>query len=123
MKVLVACEFTGTVRDAFVSRGHDAWSCDLDGVDPEGIHADKHFFGDCRDIFHITDWDLIIAHPPCTYLCNSGVRWLYGGKGTVIDPVRWKLMEEGAAFFKEMLAAPAARVAVENPIMHGHAKK
>lgn len=64
----------------------------------------------------------MIAHPPCTYLANSGVRWLYGGKGTTRDPKRWALMEEGARFFKMLLDADIPRIAVENPIMHGHAK-
>ena len=72
-KVLVACEFSGTVRDAFLARGFDAWSCDLL---PDERGSNRHIRGDVRD--HLDDgWDLlIVAHPPCTRLCNSGVRWL-----------------------------------------------
>jgi hypothetical protein len=118
MKVLVACEFSGVVRDAFRRRGHDAWSCDLEP--PEGEFPQFHLAGDVRP-WLIPAWDLLIAHPPCTYLCNSGVRWLYGGKGAARDPARWRLMEEGAVFFRAMLDAPVPRIAVENPIMHRHA--
>ena len=64
----------------------------------------------------------MIGHPPCTYLANSGVRWLYGGKGTVRDEQRWAQMEEGAEFFKRLLNAPIPKIAVENPIMHSYAK-
>ena len=64
-----------------------------------------------------------MAHPPCTYLCNSGVRWLYGGKGKQRDIDRWRAMEDAARFFARLLCAPISRIAVENPIMHGHAKE
>lgn len=117
MRVLVACEFSGTVRDAFCALGHDAVSCDLLPSDTPG----KHIQGDV--IPHLGDgWDLMIAHPPCTYLANSGARWLYkeGGKR---DPKRWKLMREGAEFFRLILEAPIPRIAVENPIQHRHAKE
>lgn len=118
MKVLVACEFSATVRDAFRSGGHDAWSCDL--LPCEGDQR-WHIQGDVLPIL-VADWDLMVAHPPCTYLANSGVRWLYGGKGTERDSARWALMEEGAAFFDALLSAPIPRIAVENPVMHGHAR-
>ena len=73
LRVLVACEFSGTVRRAFAARGHDAWSCDLL---PAEDHSNKHIIGDARDILN-DRWDLLmVAHPPCTRLCNSGVRWL-----------------------------------------------
>ena len=77
------------------------------------------------DIMTILDkgWDLMVAHPPCTYLANSGVRWLYGGKGTQVDERRWEAMRESAAFFRALLGAPIPRIAVENPIMHRHAKE
>ena len=116
MKVLVACEFSGIVRDAFIARGHDAISCDLLPTDRPG----PHYQGDVFDILD-QDWSLMVAHPPCQYLSNSGVRWLYGGKGKVPDPVRWAEMERAAAFFMALLDAPIPRIAVENPIMHGHA--
>jgi hypothetical protein len=73
LRVLIACEFTGTVRRAFSRLGHDAWSCDLL---PAADRHNKHLIGDCRDFLGM-GWDLLmVAHPPCTRLCNSGVRWL-----------------------------------------------
>lgn len=73
MKVLVACEFSGIVRDAFLERGHDAWSCDLL---PSENGSNRHIRGDARKLLN-DGWDmLLVAHPPCTRLCNSGVRWL-----------------------------------------------
>lgn len=112
MKVLVACEYSGTVRDAFRALGHDAMSCDLEPTDAPG----PHYFGDVRDVLH-DGWDLMIAHPPCTYLTNSGVRWLNK------DPSRWQKMYEAADFFRLLWSAPIKHIAIENPIMHGHAKE
>lgn len=113
MKVLVACEFSGTVRRAFRARGHYAVSCDLLPAEDD---SPDHYQGDVRDILG-SEWDLLIAHPPCTYLTNSGVTWLHK------DPARWQLLDEGAALFKMLLLAPVPRVAVENPIMHKYAKE
>ena len=110
MRVLVACEFSGIVRDAFASRGHDAWSCDLLPSERKG----NHIQGDVRDVLD-DNWDLMIAHPPCTYLCNSGVRWLYE------RPERWEKMREATEFFRTLLNAPIERICVENPIPHKHA--
>jgi hypothetical protein len=110
MRVLVACEYSGAVRDAFLALGHDATSCDLLPTDVPG----PHYQGDVRDVLG-DGWDLMVAHPTCTYLCNSGVRWLY----TEAD--RWKHMIEGAVFFRELLTAPIPRIAVENPVMHKYA--
>ena len=110
MKVLVACEFSGVMRDAFLALGHDAISCDLEDTEVEG----PHIRGDVRRFLR-QPWDLVIAHPPCTYLCNSSVRWLHS------RPERWGQMEEAAAFMRECLNANAPRVAVENPIMHKYA--
>ena len=111
-RVLVACECSGTVRDAFRSRGYDAWSCDIiDSDEP----SEYHIKGDALDQFQF-GWDLIIAHPPCTYLCNSGVRWLS------TDPTRWAKMKDGAEFFKKFLDTGCPRICIENPIMHKHAK-
>lgn len=127
MKVLVAGEFSGIVRDAFIAAGHDAVSCDLLPTERPGPHIQ----GDVLDLLYrpggeptafADSLDLMIAHPPCTYLANSGVRWLYGGKGTTIDPTRWGQMEDGARFFATMLNMPIPRIAVENPIMHRYAK-
>jgi hypothetical protein len=118
MKILIACEFSGTVRDAFIARGHEAVSCDILPTTSPGPHIQD----DVRK--HLgKGWDLIVAHPPCTFLANSGVRWLYGGKGADRDEDRWRSMEDGAAFFLEMLNASSPRIAVENPIMHEHAKR
>ena len=116
-RVLVACEFSGRVRDAFIAAGHDAMSCDLLPTESPG----PHYQGDVRDLLN-EPWDLLIAHPPCTYLANSGVRWLYGGKGTTPDPERWYEMEQAAMFFAEFLLTAVPRVAVENPIMHRHGR-
>ncbi len=87
-------------------------SCDLLPTDVPGPHYEGSVFDVIND-----GWDLMIAHPPCTYLCNSGVRWLH------TDPKRWDLMREGAEFFKTLLNAPIARIAVENPIQHKYAKE
>ncbi len=121
MKVLIACEFSGIVRDAFKARGHDAWSCDLLPTERPG----QHIQGDVLEILD-DNWDLMIAHPPCTYLCNSGVRWFYFNRDGIdcIDIERWDKMEEAAEFFKLLYESPKIKkVAVENPIMHGHARK
>ena len=107
MKVLVACEFSGVVRNAFIERGHDAISCDL----RPALDGGNHYQGDVRDILY-DSWDLIIAHPECTYLCNSGVRWLHTQLG------RWEKMREAAKFFKLFLDHDCEKVAIENPIMH-----
>jgi hypothetical protein len=112
MRVLVGCEYSGTVRDAFLALGHDAMSCDLLPTDVPG----PHYQGDVRDVLG-DGWDLAVLHPECTYLCNSGVRWLS------TDITRWPKMIEAATFFRDLLNAPIPRVAVENPIMHGYAAK
>lgn len=128
MRVLIACEFSGIVRDAFIAAGHDAISCDLLPSERPGPHIQANVL----DLLYTDDGmptpfadslDLMVAHPPCTYLANSGVRWLYGGKGTTVDPTRWDAMIEGAGFFASLLHAPVRRIAVENPIMHGYAKE
>jgi hypothetical protein len=113
VKVLVACEYSGIVRDAFIARGHEAMSCDILPTESPG----PHYQGDVRDVLD-GGWDLMVAHPPCTYLANSGVRWLYGGKGTVRDPARWHAMRQAGDFFSTLLTANVPRVAVENPVMH-----
>lgn len=118
LKVLVACEFSGTVRNAFLARGHDAWSCDLL---PSEDGSNRHIVGDARDLLD-DGWDLLVAHPPCTRLCNSGVRWL-----SIPPPFKtigqmWTELEQGASLFGAFWNAPIERVAVENPVMHKHAK-
>lgn len=111
MRVLVACEYSGKVREAFRALGHDAWSCDLL---PSDDNSPYHYTGDVFDIID-QGWDLMIAHPPCTYLTNAGVTWLYRKEG------RWEQMREGAEFFKKLLEADIPKIAVENPIMHKYA--
>ncbi len=112
MRVLVACEYSGTVRDAFLRHGHDAMSCDLLPTDVPG----PHYQGDVLDILD-DGWDLMIAHPPCTYLTNSGVRWLHE------RPERWEYLDQAALFFRVLLDAPVPRSAIENPIMHRYARE
>lgn len=104
MKVLVACEFSGIVRDAFIARGHNAISCDLLPSERPG----PHYQGDVRDIIS-NGFDLMIAHPPCTHLAVSGARWF---KQKQADGRQ----QEGIDFFMEMINAPIPRIAVENPI-------
>lgn len=105
MKVLVACEYSGTVRDAFLKRGHDAVSCDLLPTDRSG----PHYQGDVLDIIK-DGWDLMIAHPPCTYLCSSGLHW------NSRTPGRADKTEEAIEFVRLLMAAPIKRWAIENPI-------
>jgi len=119
MRVLVACEFSGVVRDAFLARGHDAISCDLIPSEQPG----PHYIGDVRDLIAREPFDLMIAHPPCTYLANSGARWLYHGGGFTIDRDRWAKLVDGAEFVRDLLAAPIPRIAVENPVMMRYAQE
>jgi hypothetical protein len=119
MKVLVACEFSGIVRDAFTARGHIAHSVDLLPSERPGIHFQADILEYLRT--YAFDYDLCIAHPPCQYLSNSGARWLYDANGER-DSYRWVEMANAAAFFRELLNNPIPRIAVENPVMHGHAK-
>lgn len=106
MKVLVACEFSGTVRDAFIRRGHKAYSCDLL---PSESSFGPHFIGDVR-ILLSSEWDLMIAHPPCTYLASSGLHWNKRVEG------RAQQTEEALEFVRLLLEAPIPRIALENPI-------
>ena len=117
MRVLVACEYSGTVRDAFIKRGHDAMSCDLLPTDRPG----PHYQGDVREILHI-GWDLMIAHPDCTYLTNSA-EWCYKddpGKtmrpGVLFGPERRQAREDALAFVRELMSAPITKIAIENPV-------
>lgn len=110
-RLLVACEYSGRVREAFRKLGYDAWSCDFL---PSDDNSPYHIQGDVLQQLD-KGWDMMIAHPPCTYLANSGVTWLHRQDG------RWELMREGAEFFKKLLDAPIPLIAVENPIMHKYA--
>ena len=117
LRVLVACEFSGIVRDAFSALGHDAWSCDLLPSETPG----KHRQGDALDCFKYGNlWDILIAHPPCTYLCNSGVRWL-APRG-VLNKERHRLMVLACDFFAALYHAKIDHVCIENPIMHKYAR-
>lgn len=111
MKVLIACEFSGTVRDAFAVRGHNAWSCDLLPTETPGQHIQDNVLDYLNE-----GWDLMIAHPPCTRLTNSGVRWL-------AERDLWDEMAEAARFFLALLNAPILRKAIENPIPHKYAMR
>lgn len=102
MRVLIACEYSGTVRDAFVDKGHDAWSCDLLPSDTAG----NHYQGDVRDILD-DEWDLMIAHPPCTHLAVSGARWFKDKQAE---------QAEALDFVRLLLDAPIPRIALENPV-------
>jgi hypothetical protein len=107
------------VRRAFRDAGHDAWSCDLL---PAEDGSNQHVVGDAREILD-WGWDLlIVAHPPCTRLCNSGVRWLTKPpKGKTLEQM-WQELEEAADLFSAFWNAPIERICIENPVMHKHAK-
>ena len=104
-KVLVACEYSGAVRDAFIAKGHEAWSCDLLPTDAPGPHIQ----GDVLPVL-AQGWDLMIAHPPCTYLSVSGMHWTTRG---LRDP---QLTQDALDFVRALLAAPIPRIALENPV-------
>jgi len=110
MKILVACEYSGRVRDAFIAKGHDAMSCDLLPTDVPG----PHYQGDVFDIIRY-GWDLMIAHPPCTYLTNSGVCHLH------TDITRWPKLFDAGNFFKMLDNCCIPKIAIENPIPHKYA--
>ena len=110
MKVLVACEFSGTVRDAFIRGGHDAMSCDLLPTDVPG----PHYRGDVMDVIG-AGWDLMIAFPPCTYLTLTGNKWF---KPEFADrfPQRHQQRKDAVDFFMQLVNLPISRIAIENPI-------
>ncbi len=120
LRVLIGCETSGIVRRAFLDRGHDAWSCDLLPADDR---SNRHMQCDIREVLDM-GWDLLaVMHPPCTRLCNSGVRWLTTPPtGRTLDEM-WQELDEGAALFSACWNAPIPRVAIENPVMHRHAKE
>ncbi len=120
MKVLIGCETSGTVRNAFLEKGFDTWSCDILPADDQ---TNRHIQDDVRDVLKMEAWDLLmVAHPPCTRLCNSGVRWLHKAPpGKTIEEM-WQELDEGAALFSDLWNADVPRIAIENPVMHKHAK-
>lgn len=105
MRVLVACEYSGTVRDAFIAAGHYAMSCDLLPTDSPGFH----YQGDVKDVID-GGWDMMIAHPPCTYLCSSGLHW------NSRTPGRSQKTEVALAFVQFLMDSPIPMIAIENPI-------
>jgi hypothetical protein len=110
MKILIACEFSGTVRDAFIGGGHDAMSCDLEPTSVPG----PHYQGNVMDIIN-DGWDLMIAHPPCTYLTVTGNKWFkpeYANR----FPTRHQDREDAANFFMALANANIPKIAIENPI-------
>jgi hypothetical protein len=151
MKVLIACEFSGVVRESFRARGHDAWSCDLRDAEDNSIY---HIKDDVLNIiygigsgtyngveFHdlsrfekeevnqgiieedVQAWDLMIAHPPCTRLTNAGVRWLkVAPRGRSLEDL-WQELREAATFYKALRDAPIEKKAIENPVMHKYARE
>jgi hypothetical protein len=110
MKVLVACEYSGVVRNAFIAKGHHAVSCDFEPS--ESPEIGEHYQGDVFDIIN-DGWDLMIAHPPCTYLSNAGARWLYP-KGQ-LNVERYEKGLEAKEFFFSLLNANIDKICVENP--------
>ena len=111
MRILIACEFSGVVREAFAAKGHDVWSCDLLPTEQSG----QHIQGDVLEVIN-DGWDMMIAHPPCTYLTNAGVAHFnvrkYGQKA--ID--RWYKRIESFEFFMNLVNAPIEKIAIENPV-------
>ncbi len=115
MRVLVACEFSGVVRDAFASRGHEAWSCDLlptetRTADFPGGGTSQHYTGDIFSLLPKYEWDLMIAHPPCTYLSSSGLHWNCRTVGRA-----WKT-REAIEFVERLWTSGIPKIAIENPI-------
>lgn len=106
MRVLIACEYSGTVRDQFIRMGHDAISCDILPTKQKGPHIQDDVLAVLND-----GWDMMIAHPPCTYLANSGNKHLY------IEDDREKKAQGAAEFFRALLNAPISRICIENPVM------
>lgn len=138
LRVLIGCATSCVALDAFLARGHDAWQCD---IEPAERQTNRHIQDDIRNVIG-WGWDLLIlSNPPCTRLCNSGVRWLHGPPPTapkeatdaeklawaMLDAdarrvIMWRLLDEGAALFSACWNAPIPCIAVENPVMHKYAK-
>ncbi|EAU45099.1 hypothetical protein [Salipiger bermudensis] len=138
-KILIGCETSGVVRNAFLAAGHDTWSCD---ILPSDDGSNRHIQDDVRSVMKMDNWDLMaVMHPPCTRLCNSGVRWLdKPAKNPIADltpqeaadwphmsekeklALTWRKLEDGAALFDACWNADIPNIAIENPVMHRHAK-
>lgn len=113
LRVLVACEESQAVTKAFRALGHEAYSCDL--LPASGGHPEWHYQGDALRYAYNLPWDLMIAHPPCTYLAVSGARWLYNKDGSRNED-RWVKQAEALAFVKKLMEAPIDYIAIENPV-------
>ncbi len=112
-RILLACEESQIVTEQFILRGHDAMSCDIEYLGAKGL---PHYQGDVRDILH-QYWDMVIAFPPCDFIANSGVRWLYEKKG------RWEAMDKACQFFNLFRTLRhVKKVGIENPIPHKYAR-
>lgn len=133
MKILVACEFSGCVTHAFRKLGHSAYSCDLlpsESDETDSLGLPVHFRRNVNSML-TRGWDMLIAFPPCTFLTNSGIRWLYekgrrwnaDGSENPIDEERWAQMEYAAAFFNSLKNAPIPVRCIENPRMHPYAQR
>lgn len=116
MKVLIACEFSGTVRDAFIAKGHDAMSCDFLATEKPG----PHYQGDVMDILYSEHWDLMVAHPSCQYLSNAGNDYLNEDKYGEKAKERKREREKALQFFMELYNAPIKRICIENPMGYAH---
>ena len=110
MKILIACEESQRVCTAFRNKGHEAYSCDI--LEQSGGHPEWHIKGNVLEHIH-SGWDMMIAHPPCTYLSRAGARWLY--EGGVINEKRYLNGLEAKEFFMELYNAPIDKIAIENP--------
>jgi hypothetical protein len=117
MRVLVACEYSGVVRDAFIKKGHDAFSCDI--LPAEGNNLQKHVQGDVLPLL-LQSWDLLIAHPPCTYLTVTANKWLKDQparkSGALVGAERRAAREEAIDFFMKFANANIPKIAIENPV-------
>lgn len=114
MRVLIACEYSGVSRRAFEALGHEVISADFEAAEDGALN---HYRGDVFDLIGNQHFDLMVAHPPCTYMANSGVAWLHK------DASRWEKLDDAALFFKRLWDAPIQKKAIENPIMHKYAKE
>jgi hypothetical protein len=113
MRILVACEESQTVTKELRLLGHDAYSCDI--LECSGGHPEWHIQGDAIDVAYGEHWDMMIAHPPCTYLAVSGARWLYNKDGSRNEE-RWRKKEAALKFVRALMDAPIDKIAIENPI-------
>jgi hypothetical protein len=113
MRVLIACEESQAITKAFRELGVEAYSCDL--LPCSGGHPEWHIQGDAIQQAYLGDWDLMIAHPPCTYLAVSGARWLYNKDGSKNED-RWRKQEEALDFVRALMDAPIEHIAIENPV-------